>query len=124
MSGDWVLATGETGTMNLDYNSDYDVDTSLTLLTGNWQEAFGVMAFDPDGSFFEQDIDGCVLSGQASVIDSTYNAYDIVMEISLCDPESNGNWSGVAFSDGVDTDVLILFLNKGELFFLEFLDRL
>ena len=124
-SGDYSLATGESGTVSLTYNAIYERDSSLDKLTGMWDEEFGVLTFDPDGSFFEQDSFGCVFDGQATIIDAEYNVYDLSMTVSMCD-DADGDYSGLAvLVDSTTTeDLLIVQVNSDVLILTTSLLRL
>ena len=74
-SGNFSFSTGEAGTISFTYDPLYERDSSLTKIAGQWNEAFGVLIVDADGSFFEQDQFGCVYDGQVSIISANYNAY-------------------------------------------------
>ena len=126
-SGNFSFSTGEAGTISFTYDTLYDRDSSLAKLTGLWDEGFGVMTVDPDGSFFEQDQFGCVYDGRASIIDAAYNAYRLTMVVSNCGT-SNGSYQGVAILADLDTtgdeDLLVVQMNSNSLIFTTFLIRL
>lgn len=126
-NGNYSVATGESGTISLTYNPIYDRDSSLSKLEGSWDEnGFGIATFDPDGSFFEQDMFGCVFDGQASIIDPAYNVYALTMTISLCDVPANGQYSGLGSLTDFNTtdDLFILQMNSDTLIFTTSLLRL
>jgi hypothetical protein len=126
-NGDWSLATGESGTLSMTYDPLYERDSSLSKLEGMWGEnSFGITIFDPDGSFFEEDIFGCVFNGQTSIIDPDYNVYEMNMTISLCGPEFDGQYSGLAVLTDFNTtdDMLIVQMNSDDLIFTTSLLRL
>ena len=127
INGNFSFSTGEAGTISFTYDALYDRDSSLEKLTGQWNDEFGVMTVDPDGSFFEQDQFGCIYDGQASIIDVAYNAYRLAMTVSNCGAD-NGSYEGLAvLSDLVtadDEDLLIVQMNSNSLIFTTFLERL
>ena len=126
-NGSYSVATGESGTISLTYNSLYDRDSSLSKLTGTWDEnGFGILTFDPDGSFFEQDTFGCVFDGQASIIDPAYNAYSLTMTVSLCGAGADGQYSGLGVLADFNTtdDLFIVQMNSDTLIFTTSLFRL
>ena len=99
--GNYSFATGESGTISLEYNSRYERDSSLAKLEGMWdheglwnQEGKGILIIEADGSFFEQTVFGCVYDGQISIIDPDYHPYAVAMTISLCG-DSDGAYSGL-----------------------------
>lgn len=120
INGSYSVATGEAGTISLTYNPLYERDSSFTKLSGSWDESgYGIMTVDPDGSFFEQDMFGCVYDGQASIIDSAYNVYDLTMTVSLCGADANGVYSGLGILTDytVADDLLIVQMNSNNLIF-------
>ena len=100
--------------ISLKYDAEYERDSSLAKLEGMWdQSGFGILTFNADGTFFEQNVIGCVYDGQASIIDPDYNVYALVMTISLCGPYGlDGAYSGLGrltdmpTSDGLAIDGL------------------
>lgn len=126
-NGNFSFSTGEAGTVSFTFDPLYNRDSSLAKLQGQWDEGFGVLTVDPDGSFFEQDQFGCVYNGQASIIDSNYNAYRLTMTVSNC-AASDGNYSGLAVLADLnvanDEDMLILQMNSNSLIFTTWLVRL
>lgn len=126
-SGSFSFSTGESGTVSFDYDSLYDRDSSLANIEGQWNEGFGIMVVDPDGSFFEQDQFGCVYNGQASIINPTYNAFRLTMTVSSCGSE-NGSYQGLGVLADLnavgDEDMLIVQMNSNALIFTTWLERL
>jgi len=88
--GDWKAGTGESGTFDLDYDADYETDSSLALLTGVWTvyddnlNPFATFTIDADGKFSGQNAVGCTSLGRISIIDARFNVYDITSTISNC----------------------------------------
>lgn len=126
-NGDWSLTTGESGTLSMTYDPLYERGSSLTKLEGMWDESgLGTVVFDPDGSFFEEDIFACVFNGQTSIIDPDYNVYEMNLTISLCGPEVDGQYSGLGVLTDFNTtdDMLIVQMNSDDLIFTTSLLRL
>jgi hypothetical protein len=126
-SGTFSFSTGESGTIAMAYDPIYERDSSLDKLSGSWDEGFGVMTVDPNGSFFEQDQFGCIYNGQVSIIDAMFNAYRLTMTVSNCGLD-NGDYDGIGvladlIADG-DEDLFIVQMNSLELIFTAFLERL
>jgi hypothetical protein len=125
--GNSSFSTGESGTLSLTYDAIYERESSLAKLEGQWQEDYGVLNVDPDGSFFEQDQFGCVYDGQASIVDSNFNAYQLTMTVSNCGT-SNGNYAGLGILADLnvanDEDLLIVQMNSNALIFTTGLIRL
>lgn len=68
------------GTLDLTFNSLYNMASSLTTIAGNYTDAATgtVVSVSADGSVSAQDAtSGCVFNGTVSVINSSYNAYKI-----------------------------------------------
>jgi len=51
--------------------------SSLATLVGNWNDAGNVLTVNPDGSFFEQQGNGCTITGAYTVIDTAHNLYGV-----------------------------------------------
>ena len=51
--------------------------SSIATLVGNWNDAGNVLSVNPDGTFFEQQGNGCTVSGAYTVIDPTHNLYGV-----------------------------------------------
>lgn len=126
LTADYTLATGEAGSVSMTYDEAYERDSSLDKLTGNWDEEFGVVAFDANGEFFEQDTFGCVFEGQASIIDENFNVYALTMTVSFCGAGVDGDYSGLGIMiDTTDTDdTFIVQMNNDQLIFTTTLFRL
>ena len=92
---------GDTGAMNLAYDTVYEVPSSLERVSGTWSytdrdnltTAFSIAS---DGRIQGQDSDSCVYDGQLGIIDPSYNAYRLVMNISGCS-SVDGEYEGVTF---------------------------
>lgn len=128
LSGNWTLATGESGRIGTSYHVFYDETSSLDTLAGMWNEQYGVASIDPDGSFYMQDQLGCVFEGIASIIDASYNAYALSMKISLCGPDFDGQYEGLGYLDidvnRVFGNMFVLHMNNGQWPFTTWLYRL
>ena len=76
-----------TGTGTFTYNSLYDRDSSLATIAGNYRDGNtgAVVNVNSNGVIFSQDaVTGCVVNGQASIIDSRYNVYRIEYSFTGC----------------------------------------
>lgn len=97
-----TLNGGDTGRMQLDYSGLYEQPSSLAFLEGQWNFT------DRDGLMFNlaiesgvisgADSDDCEYSGNISIINAQYNAYDVVLVISNCD-SVNGEYKGLSYLD-------------------------
>lgn len=72
----------------------YNEPSSLAKLAGNWDDNGNTLTIDPDGTFFEQQGNGCVVNGAYTIIDATHNLYGVSFEITNC----NSSIAGIAFS--------------------------
>jgi hypothetical protein len=56
----------------------YDLyGSSLATLVGNWNDAGNVLTVNPDGTFFEQQGNGCTVTGAYTIIDPAHNLYGV-----------------------------------------------
>jgi hypothetical protein len=105
--GTWSLDSGESKDFSWIYETaehwyEYDIGSSLATIAGAWQDqdgypVAGAGAIDPDGSFFLQSEDGCVKSGEFSIIDPDYNAYAVTLNFATGCPEyAVGDYVGFA----------------------------
>jgi hypothetical protein len=116
-----VDAAGAAATVTMTPAPDEDYSRGSALAT----VAAPYATFDLDGdpsSFVIDDagvISGgsnanCVLSGQVSIIDAAFNAYDVAFDLANCTGVSaglNGMYNGLGFSaDDVGTDDVFIFL--------------
>jgi hypothetical protein len=76
-----------TSGVTLTFNSVYDQPSSLTSTAGNWTDPSTgtVVNVNATGVIFAQDPNsGCILNGQVSIIDASYNAYRVTGSFSSC----------------------------------------
>src|SRR5579863_4512950 len=89
----WTLSGYDSdGALNLTFTADgsavptlgatldplYNLYTSsIATLVGNWDDAGNVLSVNPDGTFFEQQGNGCTISGAYTVIDPAHNLYGV-----------------------------------------------
>lgn len=70
---------------SLTYDQLYELDSSLSVIAGNYDDFGVVINVAANGVIFEQDPNtGCIINGQASVIDSRYNTYNLSFTYSSC----------------------------------------
>lgn len=90
---------GDSGSFTLIYNSRYERDSSLALISGTWamSDAGYILTFtvNDNGTFTGSDSDGCVYNGTVSIINADYNAYRMNLVVSSCGI-FNGSYSGLA----------------------------
>ena len=107
MSGSWTASSGETGSFELDYDADYERDSSLVLLEGFWYVYDDILnpvltlTVDAGGAFTAQNNLGCQSLGQISIIDASFNVYGWGVAISNC--IIAGDYSGFAVLGDLDT---------------------
>lgn len=67
------------------YNSLYAVPPSLSMISGNYADGSDTLTIDASGAISEQDpTTGCVINGQLSIPNSSYNAYSFTLTYSSC----------------------------------------
>lgn len=73
-------------TVTLAYDNLYSKPSSLSAISGNWIGPTGVVLnITSSGVIFAQDpASGCVVNGQVSIINSSYNAYSASVTYSSC----------------------------------------
>jgi len=72
-----------TGTWN--YSNLYASGSSLTQIAGNYLDGTNTLTVSSGGTIFEQDpTSGCVINGDASILDSAYDAYGMRFTFSSC----------------------------------------
>jgi PKD repeat protein len=106
ISGSYA-GVGDSGTVEVFYNTPVDDTSSLDKLAGTWSVSDGqgytsIMVIDADGSFTETDTLGCVVNGRFSLMDERRNEYDIEYDLACPDgvaQAGNGFRKGVAFID-------------------------
>ncbi len=115
MSGSWSGGTGETGTFSFSYDAMYDRGSSLTTVAGSWvsrdefDNPVGSMTIDSAGRVDGQDAAGCLYSGDVTIINASYNAYNLSMAVSNCG-DLDGTYSGLAVvADAAGTDDLLIY---------------
>jgi hypothetical protein len=85
------------------FSSLYLNASSLATIAGNYNDGGPTMTVDANGAIFEQDPNGCVISGQVSIINSSYNAYGIQLTFANCTGTS-ASLNGVVASGLVTLD--------------------
>lgn len=105
----------DSGTIDVFYDNLYERDSSLGMLAGNWTAGTEVLTIDGTGAVFSQDpATSCVLSGQFSIINASYDVYRATLSFASCaTPETvvlNGftmNGLAVVADTTVPNDTLI-----------------
>ena len=96
-----TLNGGDTGALNIEYDSVYDEPSSLALTTGNWiytdrDNLTTELEIVAEGTISGTDSDGCEFLGYVDLINPQYNAYKLKVEITECS-SVNGVYEGVSF---------------------------
>lgn len=77
--------TSGTATHTWSYSSLYSEMPSLATIAGNYTDGSNTLTVNSNGAIFEQDpTTGCVLNGQASIVNSSYNAYALSFSYASC----------------------------------------
>jgi hypothetical protein len=104
-----VCGTASTSTVALTFNNVYNQGGALSRIVGNWRdlETGQVVNINASGVVFAQETaTGCVINGQVSTINTTYNAYSVSYTFSSCrfpyNIQNGTTATGLAF---VDTSV-------------------
>lgn len=92
-----VSGTPYSATFN--YSSAYNQPSSFATIAGNWNEDYGAIVINSTGGVTWQLSDfgalaSCAVSGQVTLIDTNYNAYDITVSFSNCTGEFGTALSG------------------------------
>jgi hypothetical protein len=78
IEADWVLESGDLGSMVLEYDSVYERGSDLARLAGTWSASDGtVFSIDASGEIFAQRESGCVYDGNIRIVDASYNVYRV-----------------------------------------------
>lgn len=95
ITGSYMMSTGESGTVSLLYDAVHQRGSSLSRLAGTWTDIYGeTYSVDSQGQIFAQTSDGCVYSGNASVVTSGFNTYRLNVTVSNCGT-FNGTYNGL-----------------------------
>jgi hypothetical protein len=71
-------------TTTFSFSNLYLNSSSFAAIAGNYNDLGATMTVDANGAIFEQDTNGCVLSGQVSIINASYNAYSVQLTFANC----------------------------------------
>lgn len=121
LSGSWQNSIGEIVTFELDYDSEYERDSSLALLEGVWYVYDDLLnptltlTMEADGSFSGQNTAGCQSLGQVTLIDAAFNIYGWGVTISAC--PIAGDYSGFAVLGDADigqNNVVLVSISNDE----------
>jgi hypothetical protein len=67
------------------YSNLYAETPSLATIAGNYADGTNTLTVSSNGAIFEQDpTSGCVINGQASIVNASYNAYSLSFTFASC----------------------------------------
>jgi hypothetical protein len=91
----------------------YSEASSLTRLTGTWNDGGNTLTVNSDGTFVEQQMTtGCTLNGAYTILDATHNLYGVSFQLSGCTAALAGvPFTGLAYVD--DTTPSNLLIHQG-----------
>lgn len=114
------LGNASTGTLNLTFDALYNLASSLNTISGNYTNTANnvVVTVGTNGSIFSQDsTSGCVLNGTVSIINASYNAYNVTFDYASCTGQFsslNGiSFTGMAMLDNTVTPEQIVVAATG-----------
>jgi hypothetical protein len=97
MSGTYN-GVGDNGTFSLTYSSVYDRPSSLAATAGTWKGIVSgftnTFTIDSSGSITGSSASGCSYTGAVSIIDVSYDAYMVNLDIANCGGQ-NGSYGGL-----------------------------
>jgi hypothetical protein len=120
---------GSTGSMSLSFNSIYNRNSSLSSVEGSWNytsSSYSLAAtVQNDGSFFGQDSDGCVLSGDIGLLDTEHNLYSTTLSVAACGA-LNGNYTGFSglLDDVTANDTLQVAVSNSNYIIVRYIRRI
>jgi hypothetical protein len=106
-------AAGGTAAVSMMYDTDYDRGSALATIEAVYQtfDIYGdnsSFMIDASGVITGNSGSGCVLSGQVTIIDSAFNAYDVALDLANCGGAFavlNGSYDGLGLTqDDLGTD--------------------
>jgi hypothetical protein len=113
--------TGTSGAITLNFNALYNAGSSLSAISGNYTEPTSgdIISVGTGGALSWQDAaSGCVGSGMISIINATYNAYQVQFSYGNCTGAAavlNGvQFSGLATLDNSSSPEQALIAVSGE----------
>jgi hypothetical protein len=97
-----VEAAGASVTVSATYDPVYERGSSLDTVAGTYTsfDIFGEpssFAIDDSGAISAQSESGCVANGQVTIINASFNAYDVSLDVSDC-AELDGAYDGLGIT--------------------------
>ncbi len=107
-------AAGGTATVSMMYDTDYNRGSALATVAAVYTtfDIFGdtsSFVIDAAGVISGNSVAGCALSGQVTIIDAAFNAYDVALDLANC-AGLDGMYSGLGVTqDDLGTDDLFVY---------------
>jgi hypothetical protein len=111
----------ETIAFTATYDAVHQLDSALSVIAGNYarfDRRSAVLNINSNGVIFGQDpVSGCVINGQASILDARYDGYRVILTHSLCTGPSialnNVALTGLAAYDNTESPAAIIVFSNG-----------
>ena len=127
-SGTGVFNGVPTSNFAFTYDDSYERSSSLSKISGTYSDTTGsyteTYTIGTDGALTGSDTDGCVYNGQVSIIDASYNAYDIVLTASNCVATTTFNGLAALGDDTGTNDLLYVSAGNGTTAVVGFVNRM
>ena len=92
ISGTFTNSSGQSGTLNLSYENQYNNPSSIDYIANTYNLSTGTFTISSTGQISGK-VNGCDVSGNISTPDSNLNVYNIDYTLSSC--SYAGNYSGL-----------------------------
>jgi hypothetical protein len=119
ITGTYTSSSGDSGSTSLSYDSIYNRPSSLSQTQGTWSFTEGSysssITIQADGTIAGSDSNGCTFSGSVTLLDSTKNLYNTVVQITNCGlvNEQLSGW-GVVYDKASPNDTLFMIINNSQ----------
>ena len=127
VTGTFTTSLGQSGTVNLSYDTLYDRSVSLADAQAVWMSTDGfytiTITADGNGSFTGSDTDGCTYAGSLTLAEPGKNLYATQLTVANCGAE-NGMYSGFgALNDTSTTNDTLTFAlqNPNYIIYIDFM---
>lgn len=96
-----TLNGGDTGALNITYNSIYELPSSLDSTAGDWtytdrDDLTTEFLIETNGTVIGNDSANCEYLGYIDIINPIFNVYKMKLEVTECD-SVNGEYEGISF---------------------------
>ena len=112
ITASYTLASGDTGTLNLTYSTQYATPVSLATAAGSYQwtstrnGGISKLVFGSDGALGGTTEYGCTFTGTAAVIDSKYDLFSLTItpaSSTACGSSAGTTLTGLAYYTAATT---------------------